>query len=146
MSTMPLQAVDIMKLFPHRYPFLMLDRVLEQRLGERVVALKNVSANEPQMVGHFPGSPIFPGVLQIEAMAQAAGLLFEVGEHQLCILSKVDRARFRTPVRPGDQLLITGTFVAQVAGVAKARATAEVDGVAVASAELTYGFVAKEKM
>lgn len=102
---------EIMAMLPHRYPFLMIDRVLELSPGERVVALKNVSINEPHFTGHFPGQPVMPGVLVVEAIAQACGVMAmsahpDMRQKQVFLLG-LDGIRFRTPVRPGDQLRIT---------------------------------------
>jgi beta-hydroxyacyl-ACP dehydratase FabZ len=98
----------ILKRLPHRYPFLLVDRVLEMQLGERLVAVKNVSINEPFFQGHFPGEPVMPGVLIVEALAQAGGILVAEtrGEAQgsIVFLASIRKARFRRPVRPGDQL------------------------------------------
>ncbi len=101
---------EIMAMLPHRYPFLMIDRVLELSPGERVVALKNVSINEPHFTGHFPGQPVMPGVLVVEAIAQACGVMAmsahpDMRQKQVFLLG-LDGIRFRTPVRPGDQLRI----------------------------------------
>jgi 3-hydroxyacyl-[acyl-carrier-protein] dehydratase len=105
-STLEIQ--DIQSILPHRYPFLLLDRIVEIRRRERLVAIKNVTINEPFFQGHFPGFPIMPGVLVIEAMAQAGAvlLLTEVEDHQgkLTVFTGIERARFRKPVLPGDQL------------------------------------------
>ena len=106
-----LDIVQIQKLLPHRYPFLLLDRVTDCRPGVSVTAIKNVTANEPFFQGHFPDWPIMPGVLIIEAMAQAGGILYylsaeAIGSGQLFYLVAVDEARFRRPVSPGDQLKI----------------------------------------
>ena len=101
---------DVMKLLPHRYPFLLIDRVTEIELGERLVAIKNVSYNEPFFQGHFPCRPVMPGVLIIEALAQATGLLAMrtqpdvVGGDALYMFAGIDKARFKRPVEPGDQL------------------------------------------
>jgi len=99
---------EIQRILPHRYPFLLIDRVVDLTRKQRIVALKNVSANEPFFAGHFPGFPIMPGVLIVEAMAQAGGalLLTEVGdrENKLMVFTGIERARFRRPVVPGDQL------------------------------------------
>ncbi len=101
---------DIQRILPHRYPFLLIDRVIEIVRKQRIVALKNVSANEPYFAGHFPGFPIMPGVLIVEAIAQAGGalLLTEVEERdgKLMFFTGIERARFRKPVLPGDQLRI----------------------------------------
>jgi 3-hydroxyacyl-[acyl-carrier-protein] dehydratase len=103
--------VRIMEVLPHRYPFLMLDRMLEMVPGERAVGVKNVSINEPFFQGHFPGAPIMPGVLLIEAMAQTAAVLVveTLGQEmlgKLVYFMSIEGARFRHPVRPGDQLLV----------------------------------------
>ncbi len=101
----------VMTLLPHRYPFLMVDRMVEMVLGERAVGLKNVSVNEPHFQGHFPGEPIMPGVLLIEAMAQTAGALVvetlgDAMHGKLVYFMSIEDARFRHPVRPGDQIFI----------------------------------------
>ena len=99
---------DILKILPHRYPLLLIDRVLELKRKERIVAIKNVTINEPFFVGHFPGQPIMPGVLIVEAIAQAGGalLLTEVEDraNKIMVFTGIDRARFRRPVGPGDQV------------------------------------------
>jgi 3-hydroxyacyl-[acyl-carrier-protein] dehydratase len=99
---------DILKILPHRYPFLLIDRVLELKRKERIVAIKNVTINEPFFNGHFPGLPIMPGVLIVEAIAQAGGalLLTEVEDRsdKIMVFTGIERARFRRPVSPGDQL------------------------------------------
>src|SRR3984893_1085708 len=101
---------DILKILPHRYPFLLIDRVLELKRKERIVAIKNVTINEPFFNGHFPGLPIMPGVLIVEAIAQAGGalLLTEVEDRndKLMVFTGIERAKFRLPVSPGDQLRI----------------------------------------
>lgn len=103
---------EIKSLLPHRYPFLMVDRVLDIVIGESLTAIKNISVNEPQFPGHFPQQPIMPGVLMIEAMAQAAGILaFKTGDTSpdkgfTFYLAGIDKARFKRPVVPGDQLLM----------------------------------------
>ncbi|HEX9120345.1 MAG TPA: 3-hydroxyacyl-ACP dehydratase FabZ [Terriglobales bacterium] len=105
-----LDITEIQRILPHRYPFLLIDRVVELTRRERIVALKNVTVNEPYFQGHFPGFPIMPGVLMVEAIAQAGGalLLTEIAdrEQNLMVFSGIERARFRRPVVPGDQLRI----------------------------------------
>ena len=112
--------IDIKAYLPHRYPFLLVDRVVSVDPGKSIVAYKNISFNEPMFEGHFPGDPIFPGVMIIEAMAQAAGLLgfrtaeeanMAVAEGALYLFVGADRVRFKRPVVPGDQLMLTATFV-----------------------------------
>jgi 3-hydroxyacyl-[acyl-carrier-protein] dehydratase len=101
---------EIMRILPHRYPLLLIDRVLELKSRKRIVALKNVTINEPFFKGHFPGLPLMPGVLIVEAMAQAGGALllseFEDRDEKILLFTGIDRARFRRPVSPGDQLRI----------------------------------------
>ena len=105
-----LDIYEILKILPHRYPFLLIDRVTEIIRAKRIVAVKNVSVNEPYFVGHFPAGPIMPGVLVVEAMAQAGGVLllteFPDREHKLLLFTAIERAKFRRPVVPGDQLRI----------------------------------------
>jgi 3-hydroxyacyl-[acyl-carrier-protein] dehydratase len=105
-----LDIVDLMKLTPHRYPFLLIDRVIELKPRERIVALKNVTINEPFFLGHFPNAPVMPGVLVVEAIAQAGGGLIltelEDRDSKLVVFTGIERAKFRRPVVPGDQLRI----------------------------------------
>jgi 3-hydroxyacyl-[acyl-carrier-protein] dehydratase len=109
-ETTGLDIQEILKILPHRYPFLLIDRVTELARTKRIVAIKNVSVNEPYFVGHFPAGPIMPGVLVVEAMAQAGGVLllteFPDREHKLLLFTGIERAKFRRPVVPGDQLRI----------------------------------------
>jgi beta-hydroxyacyl-ACP dehydratase FabZ len=130
---------EILKLLPHRYPFLLLDRVLDLT-AERVTALKNVTINEPFFQGHFPGEPIMPGVLIVESMAQAAGILgFAVlsdPQVDAIYFMAMDRVRFRRPVRPGDQLIIKADLLKQKGMIFKMQTTAFVDDHLVAEAEL----------
>ena len=133
---------EIQKILPHRYPFLLIDRVLELVRKERIVALKNVTINEPFFAGHFPGAPIMPGVLIIEAIAQAGGalLLTEVGdrENKLMVFTSIERAKFRKPVVPGDQLRlevkVIGWRAVRNMVAARMEGIASVDGRKVAEA------------
>ncbi len=126
----------IMSLLPHRYPFLMIDRVEEVEPGERAVAIKCVSVNEPQFQGHFPQTPIMPGVLITEAFAQTAGIVALSAHEELAgatvYLLGLDKVRFRKPVRPGDRLVITAEKDSVNRGIWKFRVVATVDGVKVA--------------
>ena len=137
---------EIQRLLPHRYPFLLVDRVLELEPGKRILAVKNVSADEPCFQGHFPGLPIFPGVLILETLAQASGLLvFKAPElcpkqDSLYMLVGVDRARFKRPVEPGDRLLLEVKLERMRQNCATFDATAAVDGETAASAEIMCMF------
>lgn len=131
---------EIMKVLPHRYPMLLVDRIIEIDAGKRIVGLKNVTANEQFFQGHFPGAPVMPGVLIIEAMAQCAAVLFlrDIPERdsKLFLFGGVDRARFRKPVFPGDQLRLECEVIQRRASTVKLRCTASVDGSVVAEAGL----------
>lgn len=130
----------ILQLLPHRYPFLLVDRVLEVSPGEKLAALKNVSINEPFFLGHFPGKPIMPGVLILEGMVQAAGLLLgetlPVEMHGRICFTGIDKARFRIPVVPGDQLRYDVRIKKQRSNMIKMIAEASVNTRRVAEAEL----------
>lgn len=135
----------VMQLLPHRYPFLLVDRILELEVGKRVVGLKNVTINEPFFQGHFPNQPIMPGVLIIEAMGQAGGVLAasalpEDEADQVIIFMGMDRVRFRKPVVPGDQLIFELEVLKQRRKIFKMSGLARVDGEVVAEAELMAGF------
>ena len=129
----------IREILPHRYPFLLVDRI-EELEAERVVGIKNVTVNEPFFAGHFPDYPVMPGVLIIEAMAQVAGVLVLSGipdrKSKLVLLAGVDGAKFRKPVRPGDQLRIEMKILRSRASMAKISGTVTVDGAIVAEAEM----------
>lgn len=132
---------DIMKFLPHRYPFILVDRILELEPGKRVKALKNVTINEPFFQGHFPQSPIMPGVLIMEAMAQAGGVLviesLPPEKHgSLVYFMGIDKARFRQPVVPGDQLIFEIEMIKSRGKAAKLAGVATVDGKRVAEAEV----------
>jgi len=136
-----LQAREIMNILPHRYPFLLVDRVIELEPGRRAVGIKNVTANEPQFTGHWPDNPVMPGVLIIEAMAQVGGILLLTvadNEGMLALFAGVDGVRFRRPVLPGDQLRIETELLRAKGRIGKARAVATVDGEVVAEGELMF--------
>lgn len=130
----------IQSLLPHRYPFLLVDRVIDSEPGKRLVAIKNVTINEPFFPGHFPGKPVMPGVLLIEGMAQATGLLAmestEVPEESIYYLVGVDKARFKRPVVPGDQLVFEVEVLKHKRDIWVFATTAKVDDSLVASAEI----------
>jgi 3-hydroxyacyl-[acyl-carrier-protein] dehydratase len=133
-----MDILEIMSLLPHRYPFLLIDRVIEMESRQRIVALKNVSINEPHFTGHFPDYPIMPGVLMVEAIAQAGGalLLAEIPdrESKLMVFTSIENARFRRPVTPGDQLRIEVTVLNWRTRVVKMGGTITVDGKVVCDA------------
>jgi 3-hydroxyacyl-[acyl-carrier-protein] dehydratase len=131
----------IMARIPHRYPLLLVDRILELEPGRRIVGLKNVSANEPFFQGHFPGHPIMPGVLVVEAMAQVGGVLASClpgSEGHIAYFAAIDRCRFRRPVRPGDQLITEAVVLRARSRIGQMQATGRVDGVVVAEGVFTY--------
>jgi beta-hydroxyacyl-ACP dehydratase FabZ len=131
---------EILKILPHRYPFLLVDRILELDPGKRAVGIKNVTFNEEFFQGHFPGNPVMPGVLVLESMAQVAGVMLlgvvPEKESKLLYLSGVDRCKFRRPVVPGDQLRIEARVLSLKTKVCKCRVTASVDGALCTEAEL----------
>jgi 3-hydroxyacyl-[acyl-carrier-protein] dehydratase len=137
---MPIIDIDeIRTILPHRYPMLLVDRILEME-AERIVGIKNVTVNEPFFMGHFPDFPVMPGVLIVEAMAQVAGVLVlkQIPDRTstLVLLAGIDNAKFRRPVRPGDQLRIEMKVVKKKASVAKMLGMATVDGAVVAEVEV----------
>ena len=127
-----MDIVEIMAILPHRYPFLLIDRIVEMERKTRIVALKNVTINEPHFAGHFPDFPIMPGVLIVEAIAQAGGalLLTEIPDRdtKLMVFTGIDSARFRRPVVPGDQLRIEVTVLNWRTTAVKLHGTATVEG------------------
>ena len=142
---MPVDVSRIQELLPHRYPFLLVDRVLELEPNQRVLAVKNVTINEPFFQGHFPGHPVMPGVLVLEALAQAGGLLTQLsaaaagavnGEEKLFYLVKIDNARFSRMVVPGDRLMLEVKLKRMIRNMAMYECTASVDGKTVASADI----------
>ena len=145
---MDIQAIEAV--LPHRYPFLLVDRVVEFEPMKRLVALKAVTINEPFFAGHFPGHPVMPGVLVLESLAQAAALLAkksmaERTDDQVTYLMAIDHARFRKPVLPGDRLELHVEVVRQKGSIWKERGTALVDGAVVAEAEFMAMLVDREE-
>ncbi|HHW09651.1 MAG TPA: 3-hydroxyacyl-ACP dehydratase FabZ [Firmicutes bacterium] len=135
----------IFRLLPHRYPMLMVDRILELEPGVKAVAVKNVTINEPFFQGHYPGVPVMPGVLIVEAMAQVGGLALKAGaEGELAglpLLTGIDEARFRRRVVPGDQLRVEVEILRRKPSLSKVSARCLVDGEVVAEAMLLFGFI-----
>jgi len=139
---------EVLKYLPHRYPFLLVDRIIEFEANQRIVGLKNVTINEPFFPGHFPGVPIMPGVLILESMAQVGGFLVfkaaEDREKKLVFFAGVENARFRRPVRPGDQLHIEMTVLKIKSRIGKLHGRARVDGQVAAEAEIMFSMVSKD--
>lgn len=141
-----LSIEDIQRLLPHRYPFLLVDRIINYVPGQLAVGIKNVSFNEPQFQGHFPGRPIMPGVLIVEAMAQVGGVVLtqmpEFPENGLFMFAGIDKVRFRRPVVPGDQLVMTVELLSiKRRRFGKMQGRAEVDGQLAAEGELMFSLV-----
>jgi len=140
--TIEMDITKIQSLLPHRYPMLLIDRVLDCVPNESLIGIKNVTYNEPFFTGHFPNKPIMPGVLIIEALAQATGVLAfysldkAADENTLYYLVGIDKARFKTPVVPGDQLRLEVNLTREIKGIYRFDAVATVDGKVVASAEI----------
>ena len=136
-----LDIYEILKILPHRYPFLLIDRVTEIVRTKRIVAVKNVSVNEPYFAGHFPAGPIMPGVLVVEAMAQAGGVLlmteFPDREHKLLLFTAIERAKFRRPVVPGDQLRIEVDVLVWRGNAGRMQGKAYIDGKVACEAVIT---------
>ena len=139
---MQMDIHTILKKLPHRYPILLVDRVVEFEKDVRIKALKNVSINEPYFMGHFPHRPVMPGVLMLEALAQASALLSfssldkDVDDDTVYYFAGIDGARFKRPVEPGDQLMLESRMVRSKAGIYKYEARASVDGETAVEAEL----------
>jgi 3-hydroxyacyl-[acyl-carrier-protein] dehydratase len=142
MTAPALDIHKILKRLPHRYPILLVDRVLELERDKRIKALKNVTINEPCFLGHFPARPVMPGVLMLEALAQAAALLSfesldeEPGDDTVVYFVGIDGARFKRVVEPGDQLILEASIERAKAGIYKYKARASVDGETAVEAEL----------
>jgi 3-hydroxyacyl-[acyl-carrier-protein] dehydratase len=141
-ETLKMDINEVMRRLPHRYPFLLVDRVLECESGKSIRAIKNVTFNEPFFPGHFPHRPVFPGVMILEALAQTAGILAFVTAGQYPDSERpmyfvgIDKARFRRPVEPGDQVVLKATLERSMRGIWKFATVAEVDGAEVATAEM----------
>jgi 3-hydroxyacyl-[acyl-carrier-protein] dehydratase len=140
---------QIMSILPHRYPFLLIDRVIEMERKKRIVSIKNVTANEPQFTGHFPGLPLMPGVLTIEAMAQTGGVLllseFEDRDERLMVFTGIEAARFRKPIVPGDQMRIEVDVISWRPKISKMHGVCTVDGVVAAEATLTCALLPRKR-
>lgn len=137
-SLQPLEIEEIMELLPHRYPFLLVDRVTDYTLYESIDAYKNITFNEPCFTGHFPGKPIFPGVLILEALAQVAGVLgfkSQGNSDDLYLYAGIDKARFKMPVVPGDRLDMRVNLIKEKRGIWKFHGVASVDGKPACEAE-----------
>jgi len=136
-----MDILEIMQVLPHRYPLLLVDRILEMEPGKRIVGLKNVSINEPYFQGHFPGFPLMPGVYILEALAQVGGILMikslnlEIGKYAI-VFAGIDDARFKRPVYPGDQLILELEVITLKKSLSKMKGTAKVDDQVVAEAIL----------
>jgi len=142
-----LENIDIQRILPHRFPMLLVDRVVEHQRKQRIVAIKNVTANEPFFMGHFPGFPIMPGVLIVEALAQAGGLLLseiEDRDSKLMVFSGIDNARFRKPVLPGDTLRLEVNVIGWRSSFAKMEGKAYVGEQLVAEAVLSCALVPRQ--
>ncbi len=145
-------TTEIMSVLPHRYPFLLVDRVLELVEGERILALKNITGNEDVFNGHFPGAPIFPGVLMIEALAQASGILgfrttnTTADDGKLYLFAGVDKARFKRPVTPGDQLMLESRVIAVKRNIWRFQTRATVNNKLVCEATLLCAYQDRDKV
>jgi 3-hydroxyacyl-[acyl-carrier-protein] dehydratase len=144
-----LTNVEIQNIIPHRYPFLLVDKILEVEPGKKAVGIKNVSANEPYFQGHFPGNPIMPGVLQVEALAQVvcvAGLLMEENKGKLGMFTGFENIKFKRPVVPGDVLRLEGEIVLLKMGMGKAKVVATVEDQVTVEGEIKFALVDPQKI
>ena len=136
--------IDIQKILPHRYPFLLVDKVVEFEEGKRIVCIKNVTANEPQFTGHFPGNPIMPGVLITEALAQAGAIMLlsmEENRGKLGVFTGINNFKFRRQVVPGDTMVLEAELLVYRHGMGKANVKATVDGQVGAMGELSFAVI-----
>jgi len=147
-----MNITEIMDVLPHRYPFLLVDRVVELVKGEKIVAYKNITGNEEVFNGHFPGAPIFPGVMIVEALAQASGILGFVttnttaSDGKLYLFAGLDKVRFKTPVVPGDQLMLESEVVAVKRHIWRFQTRATVNGKLVCEATLLCAYQDRDKV
>ncbi|MGF7057738.1 3-hydroxyacyl-ACP dehydratase FabZ [Brassicibacter mesophilus] len=142
-----LTNIEIQKIIPHRYPFLLVDKIIELEEGKKAIGIKNVTINEPFFQGHFPGNPLMPGVLIVEAMAQVgavAVMTLEENKDKLAVFTGIDSIRFKKQVRPGDILRMEVELIAMRRGIGKADAVAYVDGEVACKGTLMFGIIGKE--
>lgn len=143
-----LENIDIQKIIPHRYPFLLVDRILELEEGTRAVGIKNVTANEPFFQGHFPGMPIMPGVLIMEALAQVGAvaiLATEENRGKIGVFVGADKFKWRKQIVPGDTLRLEAEILSTKMGIGTAKATATVDGKVAASGEIKFAIIDRQE-
>lgn len=137
-----IEITELMEILPHRYPMLLVDRVIECDYKERIVGIKNVTVNEPFFQGHFPGNPVMPGVIQVEAMAQVGGILLNQvtkREGDIAYFLAINNARFRRIIRPGDQMRIEVVLLKNRTSMAKLHGKVLVDGELASEAEMMFG-------
>lgn len=142
-----LNNMDIQKIIPHRYPFLLVDKIVELEEGTKAVGIKNVTINEPFFKGHFPDNPLMPGVLIVEAMAQVgavAVMTLEENKDKLAVFTGIDKVRFKKQVRPGDTLRMEVELITMKRGIGKAKAIAYVDDKVACKGTLMFGLVEEE--
>jgi 3-hydroxyacyl-[acyl-carrier-protein] dehydratase len=143
-----LSNIEIQNIIPHRYPFLLVDKVVEVEPGKKITAIKNVTANEPFFQGHFPGYPVMPGVLIVEALAQTAGIavsLLPENNGKLGLFAGIDTMKFKRQVVPGDTLKLEAEILMSKLGITKARVVATVDGQMAAEGEIKFALVSTKK-
>lgn len=139
-----MENIDIQKILPHRYPFLLVDRIIEIEEGKRAVGIKNVTINEPFFQGHFPENPIMPGVMIVEAMAQVGAvaiLSMEEYKGKLAVFTGIEKMKFRKQVVPGDTLIMESELIAIKHGIGKAKVSAKVEGKIAAAGELMFAII-----